>query len=172
MNLVHSRTLHFPLNARLKFVSGNEPLVLPPTDGTETIARATGVFRYIDSNFTRWDCDTPEPPAEETTLHVYEIAQDGTFRELFGSFGTEPERLSLTQSQIIQFVKRYPHWLKQNGNGTFFLFKTSQEFLVAAVYLFSDGRLGVRAPRFTLSRTFRSVKRHRLVVPQPAATAS
>ena len=48
----------------------------------------------------------------------------------------------------------YPDWLKKGGNGTFFLFKAGNEFFVAAVYLFSDGRLGARVRRFTLDRVF------------------
>ena len=74
------------------------------------------------------------------------------------------DRLILTQSQIKQFVKRYPDWLKKDGNGTFFLFKVGNEFFVAAVYFFSDGRLGVRVRRLTLERVFRRQKGHRLMV--------
>ena len=54
--------------------------------------------------------------------------------------------------------------MKKGGNGTFFLFKTGSEFFVAAVYFFSDGRLGVRVRDLTLERVFRAQKRHRVVV--------
>jgi hypothetical protein len=94
------------------------------------------------------------------------MAQDGMFSELFGDFGVQAGHLSLTQPQIKQFVKQYTYWLKTGGNGTFFLFKSANEFFVAAVFLFSDGRIGVRARRFSLDRVFRSKKHHRMVVPQ------
>ncbi len=156
------------MNERLKLISGNVSLMIEPSDGRKTLSQATDVFSYIDSNFKHWGCNTPGSPTRETTVQVYEMAQDGTFTELFGDFGMEPGRLTFTQAQIIQFVKRHPHWLKSGGNGTFFLFKPSNEFLVAAVFLFSDCRIGVRARRFSLERVFRAKKRHRLVVPQPA----
>jgi hypothetical protein len=152
------------MNHCLKLISGNEPLVLDPTDGQETLARAADVFRYIDSNFANWNCDVPGPPAKETSVQIYEMVRDSTFQEMFGGFGAALDRLALTQAQIKQFVKRYPDWLKKGGNGTFFLFNAGDEFFVAAMYLFSDGRLGARVRRLTLERVFRAKKRHRLVL--------
>jgi hypothetical protein len=154
------------MSERLKLISGNESLVIEPSDGRQTIAQARDVFSYIDSNFGRWGCDVPGQSTEETPVSVYEMAQDATFSELFGDFGVEADCLSLTQSQIKQFAKHHAHWLKTGGNGTFFLFKPGNEFFVAAVFLFSDRRIGVRARRFSLDRIFRSKKQHRLVVPQ------
>jgi hypothetical protein len=152
------------MNSRLRLISGSKRLVINATDGHETLARATDVFRYIDSNFGRWNCNTVGPPTEETTVQVHEMVSDSTFLEMFNSFGVTIDRLVLTQAQIKQFATRNPDWLKKGGNGTFFLFKTGDEFFVAAVYYFSDGRLGVRVRRLTLDRTFRAQKCHRLVV--------
>jgi hypothetical protein len=89
---------------------------------------------------------------------------------MFACFGIPLDSLSLTQAQIKQFVIQYPGWLKGGGNGTFFLTKAGEEFFVAAVYLFSDGRLRVRVRRLTLSRALRAEKRHRLVSRQAGAT--
>jgi hypothetical protein len=149
---------------RLRLISGSKRLVINATDGHETLASATDVFRYIDSNFRRWNCSTVGPPTEETAVQVHEMVSDSTFQEMFNSFGVTVGRLALSQAQIKQFAARYPDWLKKGGNGTFFLFKTGDEFFVAAVYYFSDGRLGVRVRRLTLERFFRARKRHRLVV--------
>jgi hypothetical protein len=35
------------MNERLKLISGQEPLVLDPTDGKETLGQSSDVFRYI-----------------------------------------------------------------------------------------------------------------------------
>jgi hypothetical protein len=152
------------MNDPLRLISGNEQLVLDPADGQETLARATDVFRYIDSNFEHWSCDVAGSPTKGALVQVYEMVRDGTFQEMFGRRGVPLDRLALTQMQIRQFVKRYPDWLKKGGNGTFFLFKVGNEFFVAAVYLFSDSRLGARVRRLTLERVFRATKRHRLVL--------
>jgi hypothetical protein len=165
MSVISQKNGRF-VSERLKLISFNETLLIEPCDGRETIAGSSGVFSYVDSNFKHWGCDVQEPAAGETRLHVYEMARDGTFQELFSDFGVEVDGLSLTQVQITQFVKRYPYWLTPSGNGTFFLFKAGNECFVAVVYLFFDGRIGVRARRLSLDRVFRAGKRHRLVVPQ------
>jgi hypothetical protein len=154
------------MNKRLRLISGREQLILSPTDGNDTLARATDVFGYIDSNFKNWACDVEGQGTEETPVQVYEMVENITLHEMLDGFEVETEHLSLTQGQIKQFVKRYPDWLKKGGNGTFFLFKVGSELFVAAVYFFSDGRLGVRARRFSLDRIFLAKKRHRLVVPE------
>jgi hypothetical protein len=152
------------MNDRLKLISGDEPLVLDPTDGQETLAQATDIFRYIDSNFEQWNCNMAGPPTKETPIQVYEMVRDSTLQEMFGGFGVPLGRLALTQAQIRQFVNRYPDWLKKGGNGTFFLFEVGKEFFVVALYLFSDGRLGARVRRLTLERVLRAKKLHRLVL--------
>ena len=152
------------INDRLRLLSGNEPLVLDPTDGLETLDQATDVFKYIDSNFHRWRCGVAGPPTADTPVRIYEMAKNCTFQDMFGGFGLGLDFLALTQAQIKQFAKRHSDWLKKGGNGTFFLFKIGNEFFVAAVYFFSDSRLGVRVRDLTLERVFRAQKHHRLVV--------
>jgi hypothetical protein len=144
------------MNDRLRLLSGNEPLVLRPTDGQETLAQAAEVFRYIDRNFEHWNCNTAGLPTKETLVQVYEMVRDSTLQEMFGSFGLPLDSLVLTQAQIKQFTMLYPDWLKRSGNGTFFLFKVGGEFFVSAVYFFSDGRIGVRLRGLTLERVFRA----------------
>jgi hypothetical protein len=152
------------IDNRLLLIPGSEQLVLSETDGRETLARATNVFRYIDSNFKNWGCDVVGPPTKETRVRVYELSRDSSFQEMFEGFSVALDFLVLTQAQILQFVRRYPSWLKNGGNGTFFLMRVGEEFFVAAVYLFSDGRLGVRLRPLGLRRALRAEKRHRLVV--------
>jgi hypothetical protein len=152
------------MNYCLRLISGSKPLLLNSTDGQETLAGAADLFRYIDSNFEHWNCNMVGPPTQEAAVQVHEIVRDSTFQEMFGSFGVRIDGLALTQAQIKQFAKRYPDWLKKGGNGTFFLFKVGDEFFVAAVYFFVNGRLGARVRRLTLERVFRAQKRHRVVV--------
>ena len=151
------------MNDRLRLLSGNALLVLDGTDGRETLFRATDLFRYIDPNFKQWDCETSSPPAERIAVEVYEMVRDSTFSEMFGGFGVAFDSVALTQAQIKQFARLYPNWLKGGGNGTFFLFNGGIEYLVAAIYYFSDGRLGIRLRRLKPDRSFRAQKGHRLV---------
>jgi hypothetical protein len=152
------------MNDYLRLLSGNKPLVLRPTNGQETLAQATEVFRYIDRNFEHWNCNTAGLPTKETVVQVYEMVRDSTLQEMFGSFDIPIDFLALTQAQIKQFARLYSNWLKRGGNGTFFLFKVGSGFFVSAVYFFSDCRIGVRVRGLTLERVFRAQKRHRLAV--------
>jgi hypothetical protein len=151
-------------NDRLWLLSGDRPLMLDRMDGSETLSQATDIFKFIDRNFERWNCDVVGPPTQETPVRVYEMASDSTFQELFGGFGVALESLALTQAQIKQFARYYGNWLKKGGNGTFFLFRLGKEFFVTPVYFFSDGGLGIRVRGLDLGRVFRAQKGHRLVV--------
>jgi hypothetical protein len=62
-------------------------LFISPTDGQETLAGAVDLFRYIDSNFEHWNCNTVGPATKETAVQVHQIVRDSTFQEMFGSFG-------------------------------------------------------------------------------------
>ena len=106
------------MNERLNLISGDEPLMLDPTDGQETLAQATDVFRYIDRNFEDWKCNRIGRATKETQVQVYEMVWDATFQEMFSDFAAVIGHLTLTQAQIKQFVRRYPDWLKKGGNGT------------------------------------------------------
>src|SRR5260370_29008562 len=63
-----NRCIQEIMNDRLRLLSGNEPLMLDHTDGWETLAQATDVFRYIDSNFKLWRCDVAAQPTKETAV--------------------------------------------------------------------------------------------------------
>jgi hypothetical protein len=67
------------------------------------------------------------------------MVRDSTFEELFGGFGVALDALTLTQSQIKQFVvKQVKHngdWLKKGGDGTFFSVQSWQRIFCACSVL-------------------------------------
>lgn len=151
----------------LRLISGEETLVLDPTDGKETIPEAKVVFpAYIDSDFQNWGADEASGPTSETPVAVYEMVRDAKFETMFNSLGTEKEKLCLTQSQIIGFVKKYRNWLRTEGYATFFLFQSKGKFFVANVYFDGNGRLGVIVNRFAYDYVWGAECRHRVVFPQ------
>lgn len=138
---------------------------IPALKGSKTIARADEVFTsYIDSDFENYGTDKKGVKTEAAPLAVLEIEKDGTFKEIFESFGN-PEELVLSQEQIIKFCEDHKDKLRQGGYGTFFLFKTNEEFFVAGVHVDSDG-LSVRAHRFSVGGVWGAEYRRRVVVPQ------
>ena len=134
----------------LKLISGAETLILDPTDGKSTIAKAEDTFSvWIDPAFQVYGCNVKSEPAEEQEVVVHEIIKDGDFRTIFDSLAGNLNSLCLTQHQIIHFVRKYRNWLIQEKSCTFFLFKVYSEFFVVRVDVHFEG--GLLASAYRLS---------------------
>ncbi len=84
---------------------------------------------------------------------------------MFNSLSTDLDKLCLTQDQIIEFCTNHPSWLRQDGYGTFFLFKVKDEFFVCSVHV-RDGGLCVGVDRLADGCVWDADGAHRVVVPQ------
>jgi hypothetical protein len=152
----------------LKLISGGQGLVLDACDGTKIIANAKKTFPFgIDSDFAGWKADEPGQPTPATIPNVYEMTKNATFSQMFGFLNVDVSKLCFTQHQIIDFVEKYPNWLRNNGYATFFLFKAYGHCFVAGVDVDSDG-LYVFVDRFGGGNVWSADGRHRVVVPQLA----
>jgi hypothetical protein len=151
----------------LRLISGQETLLLDPTDGTQSIGQSSAVFGWIDPNFKNWGLNTGSNLAtEETAVQVHEIIKNGPFEKIFGSLGGNLDALCFTQGQIVQFCQKHPSWLRSDGHKTFFLFKVGAKFFVADVRVRDDGSLDVRVRKFSRVNVWYAGYRHRVVVPQ------
>jgi hypothetical protein len=151
----------------LGLISGAESVVLNATDGSETINNAEGTFTaFLDSDFRGWGCEVKSNPTDRMEVEVYEMFREGDFSRIFRGFNNDLDRLCLTQSQIIQFVKDLSKWLNTDCQATFFLFKVGNEFLVARVYLHSNGHLEAYVHRLSHGLVWGSDKHCRVVVPK------
>lgn len=156
-------------NLYLRLLSGGKTITIAPCDGTETLARAKETFPSgIDSNFKNWKLDKAGEATEETAVQVHELVQDATFAKMFGSRGTDRNKLCLTQHQIKTFCEQHSDWLRTDGYGTLFLFKENNEFFVAGVGVSSDG-LFVFVYRFEYDDVWSAGLQPRLVCPQLGA---
>jgi hypothetical protein len=153
-------------NAVLKLISGTETLILDALDGKETLATAKEIFpSSIDGNFKNWGTNKAGIATKKQAVDVHEKVLDGTFAQMFGSLGIDLDKLCLTQSQIKNFCKKHPNWLREDGYATFFLFKVEGQFFVARVYVDSSG-LYVCVDRFEYDGVWLAENFHRLVVPR------
>lgn len=152
----------------LKRISGGRNLVLDAVDGTRVIADATDMFPAgIDSDFRNWKADEPGQPTGKTFVDVYEMKQDATFEKMFKSLDADFGRLCFTQHQILNFVEKHKSWLREDGYGTFFPFKSHGERFVARVRVLSGG-LYVDVFQFEGGGVWSADDRRRVVVPQLA----
>ncbi|TSC91803.1 MAG: hypothetical protein CEN90_267 [Parcubacteria group bacterium Licking1014_17] len=143
----------------------DEEITVAETDGLGTIANAQNVFTgYLDPDFKNWGTDVPSDPTEEQEVKVYEMCEDATFAETFGSLG-ELGKLVLTQGQIICFCIDHRDKLRTNCHSTFFLFKVGEEYLVVVVSV-RRHKLEVNVHRFGDSYVWSADCRYRVVAPQ------
>ena len=150
----------------LKIISGAEFLMLDATSGGEIIAKAKNVFSYIDHDFEGWKANEKGFATKEIAVGVYEMTEDATFAQMFGSLSADLNKLCLTQEQIIRFCQKHRQHLRTDGYGTFFLFKSFSNFFVALVYFASDGTLGVFVRKLGDDDVWYAEHRHRIVVPR------
>jgi hypothetical protein len=157
----------------LRLISGAEILNLDSTDGTEVIAEARVTFSgYLDYNFIEWKTDVRCEPTKATRVQVYEVAKEGTFKQIYEGFGTDLDALCLSQAQIIQFAKRHSKWFHPKKYGTSFLFKVRNEYLVASLYADPSNSLRAGVLSFSHAHVWDAVTRHRFVVPQQALVSA
>ncbi len=155
----------------VKLISGAEKLWLDETDGKQIIAKAKDTFLgWIDPDFKEYGTNVVSEPTGKACVEVHEMIKNGTFAQIFGGMATDLKSLCLTQPQIIQFVQKYPKWLRTGGYGTFFLFKVGGEFFVAFVSWRGGERLAVLARRLSHAGEWNANDRRRLVVPQLVLT--
>lgn len=140
----------------------HQNITLPETTGTQTIAQATDVFYYIDSDFKAWGTDKKGTENKPLEVTVCELTENMTFAQMFPKI----EEMTLTQEQIIEFCKTHKDKLQKDWY-TFFLFKVGEEFFVADVYV-DPGGLDVYVSRFSRDNVWVAENRHRIVLPQLA----
>lgn len=157
-----------PDNAILRVISGTEKVMLRARDGSRTIRSSKNVFSYIDSDFKNYGADQKGGKTDETEVVVHEMVKDANFAQMFSSLGQNLDALCMTQDQILEFIEMHRRLLRTEGYGTFFLFKSNDEFFVAGVRVQDGGSLKVHVRRLGDDGVWHAEDRHRVVVPQLA----
>lgn len=160
---------NFVENKYLNLISSGETLIIDQCDGKQIISNASDIFAYIDPDFRNYKADEVGQATFDMPVSVYGLIKNGAYADIFGSFSVENEKLCLTQDQIIGFVRKNRGWLRTDGYGTFFVFKSYGNFFVAHVYVHLDGTLRVNVRRLEDDGRWRAEYHHRFVVPQLAA---
>jgi hypothetical protein len=141
-------------------------IVIYSCDGTQTLINASDVFKgHIDSKFKNCGTNKLGDATGGIAMAVHEMIEDATCAQMFGSFEIGLDKLCMTQHQIKEFCKKHEDWLRTDDYGTFFLFKTGGQFLVAGVFKGPDG-WGVSVFRFKGDDVWFAKGAHRVVVPQ------
>jgi hypothetical protein len=132
--------------------------IILPKVGKQLISKSK-LFSYIDGDFKNWKLDDTTI-AQKQELGVYELTEDMTFVQIFPN----PEKMCLTQGQILKFIEEHKDKLRNNWY-TFFLFKSKGKFFVADVRIYDDGALNVNVRRLEDDVLWGADRRLRLVLP-------
>ena len=143
-----------------------ETIMVPATKGSVTLVDSSATFPgFLDADLKNWQTNKAGKNTKPQAGRILEQSRDGNFQQMFKSLGPL-DRSVMTQGQIAAFC--VTHWdkLRQEGWGTFFLFKVGAEYFVAYVSVDAVGRLGLRVYRLDDSGVWDAQRRHRVVVPK------
>lgn len=132
----------------LKLVSGGRQIFIRATDGKETIADASDVFKEISRDYNDLGLNRRSASTRKQKVEVYQLVEDANFMRIFTSLGRNLDSLCLTQAQIKAFCQDHYNEL-ENGTAkmpNLFLFKAGQDFYVAWIYRSSHGEDRPKAP--------------------------
>jgi hypothetical protein len=128
-----------------RLLSTDKTIMIAACDGSRYIAKEKGVFKaFIGGLFGSWGLDKRGKSTATTNVSVHEMIKDATFAQMFGSLGSDLDKLCLSQHQIVEFCEKQAKWLRADGYATFFLFREGDQFYVARVRVAARGGLYVR----------------------------
>ncbi|HBA36465.1 TPA: hypothetical protein DCZ15_01160 [Candidatus Falkowbacteria bacterium] len=152
----------------LKIISEGEKIVIPALDGQDLIVNARETFRaYIDKNFEFPELDQSGPATREIIVDIAEMTGDGTFAQIFRSINRDLDKSDLTQAQIIYFCETYYDRLRQDGQATFFLTRSDNQWFVTPVHVYPNGLI-IYADRFAYDLLWYGEFGHYVVFPRLA----
>lgn len=153
----------------LKLVTEGTGFFIDETDGYEKFT-TSDAFGHI-SDFADYQKVLQSPihqPKPKTPVNVYKIIKDSKFTQLFGGLSLDLNKLCFTESQIVNFVVKYPFWFNDNKGGTFFLLNLFGKYFIASVY-FADGpeknNIWLRLYKLDLSKPWMEKDNHFLITP-------
>lgn len=113
-----------------------EPILLKATTRREVIKEDPKVFpRGVSARFALENCNVPGPAAPAVRAVLCKMVHPRILWA-FEGFAKDYDKLCLSQGQIIDFAKKYPH-LVGHGYGTWMFFKVGSEFFLASLHTFS-----------------------------------
>lgn len=143
-----------------------ETIMVPATKGSVTLADSSAVFPgWLDADLKNWQTNKRGKNTKSQALRIWEQSKDGNFKQMFESLGPL-DQSCLSQAQIAAFCVTHCDKLRQEGLGTFFLFKVGAEYFFAFVYVDVDGRLKLNVHRLDNLYVWNAQNRYRVVVPQ------
>lgn len=156
----------------LKLISDKESIFLTTRslEEFESIWNSRSEFKFIDADFANHaKTHTRGARPKSVEVKVYELAAHSRTSAMFGSFGEDLYLLSLTQHEILNFIRYHKKYL---NTATFFLFKSGFDsdanFHVAQAIIFKDGSVSIDLVGLCFECGFGPSER-RMVVRHPLA---
>lgn len=101
----------------------------------------------------------------EKLTAVFEMFENGTFRDIFESFGEDLSKLSFTDEEQCAFCKKYAEELEPYGWANIFLVKRRDKFVIVIAYK-ESGIIQKNESEFDSTVYLRGNRHLRVIVPQ------
>jgi len=122
----------------IKIYPISDKRVIESSDGQDFIAGVPGRFAYVDRDFEFFGLNTYSPATAETSLEVLDFNGDCPLHKIFYRISNNLEKIIISQTQIIQFCKKYPEDLSRKY-ANFFITRVELEYFVIRLYYLFDG---------------------------------
>lgn len=144
-----------------------EAVTIGPTSGGETFAKSNNVIhhRFIEPEFERLMAGQSRKQTPEQDGLIYQAEKDGTYANLFGSFGTDLHALCWQEGQSINFCQLEQSFPNQSDCATFFLFDAGPKLFVGNFY-FKNGKIYIITRPFSFDGIWEAKYHDRLVIPE------
>ncbi len=150
--------------AYLRLISAGQTVTARATSGQRTFAGSASLFTgRLDPDFVRYGTNVPGLPTSETPTDVFELVQDGTYKDILGV--NPADRLFYEQDQAVTFVEDHQDWIPKDG-ALMVPFRANGERFVACAYQ-GDGEFRADLNRFSCDGTWFAECHHRFAIPQP-----
>jgi hypothetical protein len=148
----------------LRLISGGESLTIDGSDGK--LVNDGTITWYFDDGCEEEGANESCPSTEDVAVEVYEMAEDATFTKMFGSLSSDLQEVYFSsRDQIRIFALKHRKWLRDDGFGTFFPYKSKKRNFFVAFVRVDGGGLRACVRRLGCGFLWYAECRHRLVVP-------
>lgn len=140
-------------------------LFVGPLNGKKTIVSSPEVFTsYISTDFLKWKLDKAGDITPSVDFQVFNLVQDGKLQDIFAAF--DPERVNLSQNQIVEFCRFFPEQILPVEGSTFMPFQENNFLYVAVIKRFPDGLFVLPRARSDEDVLFGGLYKYRIIVPE------
>lgn len=130
-----------------QLIYGSQNIVVGASSGMETFAAYPEEFKLRSPWYQGPIPETPPTPSDAVEVEVHEMFKSSESTEkIFRGFGVPLEKMCLTESQVVLFIKNHRNWLVKERAVNIFLLRRGKDFWTVYVTGFEWKPIGEAGP--------------------------